>query len=87
MEGHADPHSRYTLSPGHPVGGGGGGGGGGGRGGSSIGGAISTGGGGGRTGRGAEKSVHKVSNCTTYCSQNYVHSVHTGYHEACTCIH
>ena len=54
MEGHADPHSRYTLSPGHPVGGGGGGGGGG-RGGSSIGGAISTGGCGGRTGRGAEK--------------------------------
>ena len=58
VEGHADPHSRYTLSPEHPVGGGGGGSDGG-RGGSSIGGVIVGGdivggaisnGGGGRTG-------------------------------------
>ena len=64
MEGHAEPHWRYTLSPEHPVGGGGGGSDGG-RGGSSIGGVIVGGdivggaisnGGGGRTGD--EKGMH-----------------------------
>lgn len=77
MEGHADPHLRYTLSPEHPIGGGGGGGGGG-RGGSSIGGvivggAISTGGG---CRTGDEKGMHTISNCTTrptYHLQIYIH--------------